>query len=118
VDSIIYDSRTIDAYKECLYASENKASDGSTIYKMEFKMKKTGEFIYLYFSGIENENNGLFTIKGDPDNPGKVKVAFGNSKNKPELWSVNTTGQVLLYSPAGGSRTVDDDAIDNRIPGR
>ena len=116
VDSTISETITIDAITECLFSSED-TKDGWIMYKMEFKMKKNEQLIYLYFSAKKDELLEDFTIKCDPDNPGKIYVAFKKTEI-PTLWSVNTDGQVLMYSAKSGTRPNNDVAKDNRLPGR
>jgi len=116
VDSTIKETRTIDAYRTCLVV-DVKEVDGWTVYKMEFKLKKTNKFIYVYYSGKADENGGEFTVKEVPESPGQIMVAFSKT-SKPELWSIATTGQVLLYSGKAGERSEDLDATENLLRGR
>jgi predicted small secreted protein len=117
VDSTITDSRFIPAKTLCLFVSSKIGVDGSTIYKMEFLMKKTDELIYLYFTGKQNINSGKFTVQYVPANTGKVFVAF-DKEELPTLWYAEIVGQKLLYSKKSGTDLNHDNAIDNKLPGR
>lgn len=117
VDSIISESRYIPAKTLCLFVSSKDATDGSVIYKMEFKMKKTGELIYLYFTGKSTSNYGKFTISYAPGAYGTIPVAFGRDE-KPTQWKASPVGQLLLYSKKSGTDSNEDNATDNKLPGR
>lgn len=117
VDSVISESRYIPAKTMCLFVNSKDATDGSVIYKMEFKMKKTGELIYLYFTGRQNSNYGKFIIVS-PGAYGLIPVAFGGVDEKPTQWKADKIGQVLLYSKKSGTDSNQDDATDNKLPSR